>query len=185
MARTKQTARKSFPGGDAPRKQLVGVKKRRRKPRRTARPPEPWEHPEASWEAHRRRREESYTVEMEHAFTNWYGVALGDQEDFDGTPFYDPPDPDPDCPGWEKCWRPKHEVQRLLELCASGPARDTAQQNFTDFLNDHYENEYNLKHGRKALSLKQSFLALPESDARNRIIWVVDHCLEEREGSIN
>jgi hypothetical protein len=32
MARTKQTARKSFPGGDFPRKQLVGIRKPRRKP---------------------------------------------------------------------------------------------------------------------------------------------------------
>ena len=94
MARTKQTARKSFPGGDVPRKQLAGIRK---KPRR-ARPPPPrapesWEHPEASWEAHERRRDEDYEQEMEHAFGNWGGVGgarvgLEDETDLDGTPLY-------------------------------------------------------------------------------------------------
>jgi hypothetical protein len=63
---------------------------------------EPCEHPEASWEAHQRRREEDYEQEMEHAFQNWGGIGgtrvhLVD-EMMDGSPLYDPRDPDPDWP---------------------------------------------------------------------------------------
>ena len=183
MARTKQTA-KSFPGEDPPRKQLApGLRGIRKKPRR-ARPKKPWEHREASWEAHQRRRDEDYEQEMEHAFSCWYGVALNDWTDGDG-PLYDPRDPDPDCPGWIKTWRPRHEVQRLLELCATGPARDTAQQNFTDFLNDHFASEYNLNNGDWDSTLMSSFSALPVCQARERILWVHRHCLEWRDGDLD
>ena len=167
-------------GDDPPRKQLAGIRK---KPRR-ARPKKAWEHREASWEAHRRRRAEDYGQEMKHAFSCWYGVGLHDWTDGD-EPLYDPRDPDPDYPGWIKTWRPRDEVQRLMELCATGPARDTARQNFQDFLNDHLDTEYNLNYGRWALTLKRSFSALPVCVARDRILWVLDHCLEWRDGDLD
>lgn len=143
---------------------------------------EPWDHPEASWEAHHRRRdEENYAEEMEHTFDDWFGVPLR----MDGNePLYDPRDPDPDSEGYEKNWRPYNEIQRLLELC--GIDGRAARRNFQDFLDDHHEGEYNLDYdGRWGRTLTQSFLDLPESVSRNRLLWILRHCQDRRGGLLN
>eukprot|EP01043_Picozoa_sp_COSAG02_P088289 COSAG02_NODE_25430_length_649_cov_0.960714_1_plen_62_part_00 len=58
---------------------------------------------------------------MEHAFQNWGGIGgtrvpLVDETELDGSPLYDPLDPDPDWPGTGKVLRPFNEFFRLVDL---------------------------------------------------------------------
>ena len=144
---------------------------------------EPWDHPEASWEAHHRRRSAMYTVEMSYAFSNWYGTPLIDMADGDGVT-YGPRDPDPSGSELEKRWRPHDEISGLLEEVPEPfVAVQGARANFTDFINDDICDK-NLNCGRWASTLRRSFATLPECEARGRILWVLEHCLDMHDGSL-
>ena len=153
---------------------------------------ESFQHPEASWAAHWRRREEDYEQEMEHAFGNWGGIGgtrinLVDESDLDGTPLYDPRDPDPDWPGTGKVLRPFNEFYRLIDLLPKTQAAQLLEREYDSFFLFPERNLNDRDDGGDdwAGRLRGRINAVPGNDeTKNRMLWVIDYCLE-RDGLMN
>jgi hypothetical protein len=186
MARMKDTRlgpqKTVFHGRRNPGKKLA----RRPKPPVSPKPPV-WQDPDASWESHDERREEDYEGEMEYAFAEWWGTALCDLMDEDGAPSYNPPDPDPEFPGWTKKWRPYDELQRLVRVEHGEEYRPEFAAFYwvlDDFLRDETV-EKNLNYGKGSGRLFRAARAVRgNNDVREQVLWVLQHCLDDRDGSL-
>ena len=163
---------------------------RRNPGKKLARRPKPpvWQDPDASWEQHDQRREEDYEGEMEYAFAEWWGTALCDLMD-GKEPLYVPPDPDPESPGWTKKWRPYNELERLVRVEHGDDYRPEFAAFYwvlDDFLRDETL-EKNLNYGENwSMRLFSAARAVVgNQDVREKVLWVLQHCVDHRDGLLD